>query len=426
MPYCTVESFSGQLLDKRHPMPKTKQVRIFYETYGKGDTKILLIMGYAAGHQAWGPQLVALAGTRKPNGSDDKGKCREHDIESSGGLTSEGYHNQEREASPDDSEHMIGMGSSCDPIASAPHTPTDEASSTTGRVCCAYDNRGVGKSTIPIHKSDYSTLIMAHDALSLIDHLGWDSCHIVGHSMGGMIACKLASMAPQRVASLAIISSTCGGYEVLPRLDRRSLSLVYRFMRAKTVEERAAVDLDLHYSREYLEAYTEGRRRRHVLHEEYVANLRTAGKQPPHGTDGHLAACWTHCITPHDAATLSSGGFLISVIHGRHDIVARMTYGHNLARKLHPAARMTDLPGAHMLTMENPTEVNAALLELLGANASGVSKEDWMMGSTLPVVGASVCSLLKSRIKRFREGVDMASRVLSDHFSAGEKGPRQL
>ncbi|KAI9097559.1 hypothetical protein K1719_025330 [Acacia pycnantha] len=61
---------------------------------------------------------------------------------------------------------------------------------------CALDNRGVGRGSVPTKKSDYSSKIMAKDAIALLDHLGWRKTHVFGHSMGAMIACKLAAMVP--------------------------------------------------------------------------------------------------------------------------------------------------------------------------------------------------------------------------------------
>ena len=56
----------------------------------------------------------------------------------------------------------------------------------------------------------YTLIDMAKDAVALLDHLGIGRTHVVGASLGGMIAQILAGTEPDRVASLGIIMSTTG------------------------------------------------------------------------------------------------------------------------------------------------------------------------------------------------------------------------
>jgi pimeloyl-ACP methyl ester carboxylesterase len=68
-----------------------------------------------------------------------------------------------------------------------------------------FDNRGVGKSDKP--EGPYSIRMMADDTVHLINHLGIDKAHILGASMGGMIAQELAINYPQKVMKLVLQST---------------------------------------------------------------------------------------------------------------------------------------------------------------------------------------------------------------------------
>jgi pimeloyl-ACP methyl ester carboxylesterase len=140
---------------------------------------------------------------------------------------------------PDDEPLLLVMG------LSGPMTWWDqvfcEQLASAGFHVVRYDNRDTGKSSriaAPVRhdqlvrafatgsaRAPYTMSDLAGDAVALLDHLGMESAHLVGVSMGGMIAQTVAVEHPTRVRSLTSISSTTGrrtvGWQhpsLLPRL----------------------------------------------------------------------------------------------------------------------------------------------------------------------------------------------------------------
>lgn len=72
-----------------------------------------------------------------------------------------------------------------------------------------FDNRGVGRSGPA--EDPFTIAEMATDALELLDALEIERAHVLGISMGGMIAQELALAAPERVRSLTLGCTYCGG-----------------------------------------------------------------------------------------------------------------------------------------------------------------------------------------------------------------------
>ena len=70
-----------------------------------------------------------------------------------------------------------------------------------------FDNRGVGRSDKPVGSYDLEQ--MAADAVAVLDAAGVDSAHVIGASMGGVIAQIMAVRHPERVRSLVLACTAC-------------------------------------------------------------------------------------------------------------------------------------------------------------------------------------------------------------------------
>ena len=68
--------------------------------------------------------------------------------------------------------------------------------------CLIYDQRGHGRSIKP--ETGYSPNDFAEDLNKITDDLGWDSFHLVGHSMGARVSMAFAHQYPEKVKSLCI------------------------------------------------------------------------------------------------------------------------------------------------------------------------------------------------------------------------------
>ena len=86
-----------------------------------------------------------------------------------------------------------------------------EALSPHYQVLC-FDHYGVGhsKGKPANHMSTF-----AEDCLNLMRHVGWDQAHVIGVSMGGMIAQHMALQSPDSVASLTLLVTHAGGIKAM-------------------------------------------------------------------------------------------------------------------------------------------------------------------------------------------------------------------
>jgi 3-oxoadipate enol-lactonase len=77
-----------------------------------------------------------------------------------------------------------------------------------------FDNRGIGESGAP--PGPYTTAELAGDALQVLDEAGVERAHVVGTSLGGMVAQELSLATPERVDRLVLVCTLPGGARSFP------------------------------------------------------------------------------------------------------------------------------------------------------------------------------------------------------------------
>lgn len=220
-----------------------------------------------------------------------------------------------------------------------------------GHRVCVFDNRGVARSSAP--SPPYTMQQLADDALGLLDRLGWATAHVVGISMGGMIAQRLALTAPGRVRSLALLATHAGGWSSRPTRTAVRGVLRSRFLGGETVRMRNLIRM-LHSS-SYIEE---------VGMELIQQNLQLRMLKhtvPQHGLIGQLSAVLTHASLQELAGL--RGTFPALVIVGDEDRMVRPENSLLIADALD--AELLRFAGrGHAIHVEEPEAVTAALRRL--------------------------------------------------------------
>ncbi|HKP61862.1 MAG TPA: alpha/beta hydrolase [Polyangiales bacterium] len=216
--------------------------------------------------------------------------------------------------------------------------------------CIALDNRGIGNSTGDTSK--LSVDIMARDALALMDALTVPRAHLVGHSLGGVIVQRMALLAPERVASLTLMCTFCGGRD----LARPSARLIWLGTRSRfgtrSMRRTAFARLIMP------EAYLRERGEAQVITELERVFGRPLWVAPPIA-DVQLLALRTH----DERAELPKLARLRPIVlSGRHDPIASHASNAELARILGAPHRVWE-DASHALPIQHAAAVNAALRE---------------------------------------------------------------
>ena len=147
-----------------------------------------------------------------------------------------------------------------------------------------FDNRGTGQSDKP--DIPYTIRMMADDAKGVLDAIGVDSAHVFGISMGGMIAQEFALNYPDRLVSLILGCTFCGGAKAIVPTPEALAFLTNPEMAKLPVEEQARVTAPWLWTQEFIDKHPEAI-------EQYV-DITSKYPTPPHGFARQAEAIMFH------------------------------------------------------------------------------------------------------------------------------------
>ena len=209
-----------------------------------------------------------------------------------------------------------------------------------------YDTRGHGESPAP--PGPYTLDDLTDDVVALLDEVGAARAHVVGLSVGGMTALRLAARDPERVDRLAVLCSSAKP-DPQPFLDR-----------AAAVRSGGTAPLAPTVASRWLTpAFA-------AEHPELVARLEgmIAGSD-----DAGYAACCEVVAAVDLREDLSRITAPTLVVSGAEDPALPPEHQQAIAEGIAGAELLTVSPGAHLANLERTQEITDALLAHLGGPA---------------------------------------------------------
>jgi 3-oxoadipate enol-lactonase len=221
-----------------------------------------------------------------------------------------------------------------------------------------FDNRGTGSSA-PV-RSRLTMRALADDTRSVLDAAGVETAHVLGASMGGMIAQHLALEHRDRVRSLVLACTTAGGRSGAPNWRLLATAALRPVLGSRRTFPLVAPAL-------YAPATLQERPER--LREDLERRIED-------GTSALTVYAQMGAIAGHDTRSRLGRlkGLPTLVLHGREDSLVPPDRGRELATLI-PGARLELIPSCgHILTTDAESESAAAILRHLGCAAEPAPK----------------------------------------------------
>jgi pimeloyl-ACP methyl ester carboxylesterase len=212
-----------------------------------------------------------------------------------------------------------------------------------------FDQRGSGLSDKP--DMPYSIAMLADDTAGLMDHLRISAAHVIGVSMGGMIALELAIRHTDKINSLVLGCTTAGGPNAI-QLGGSALANAYS-TQPLSAEERGKALAEAAFSKGYL-----------ANHPEVVTSMIEARRQRP--IDSTALARRMKAVVDHDAYDrLPQIKSPTLVITGKDDALISWENSRIIAARIKGSKLVVLEPAGHCFWMEQPDQSHAAIARFI-------------------------------------------------------------
>jgi len=238
-------------------------------------------------------------------------------------------------------DDLEGWAMQVDPLAAA------------GLRVITFDNRGVGGSSFP--PGPYSSREMAEDTKALAAALGLTRFHLVGVSMGGLIAQEYALSHPEDLLSV-VLANTYAKPDAYTRAA---------FDTWAQVAEQGGMPLMMRQQAPW--AFSPAFYEAHPDQLAAIVAEMERSAQPAWSFAAQIAALLTHDCT----ARLASLQTPALVIASDDDIIIRLSLSHRMFEEL-PHGSWAIVPGGHAAFVENPDPWNRAVIAFIDQHRAPV------------------------------------------------------
>jgi pimeloyl-ACP methyl ester carboxylesterase len=229
--------------------------------------------------------------------------------------------------------------------------------------CVTYSQRGYPPSDVPSDPAHYSQELARDDVIAVMDALGIDKAHVVGHSMGGYTALHVGIRYPKRCLSVAVAGC---GWGSAPDAERRAAMKALAAETGKMFAEEAIATAAAKYA--------DAPMRQAFKHKDPRGWTEFARMLAEHSAEGHAHTMLNLQLkrpTLWEMETeLKQFSVPLLVIVGDEDDLC--LDGSLFIKRTAPTAALLVLPrSGHTINSEEPAAVNAALAELFWAAETG-------------------------------------------------------